>query len=147
MVSEPYALSFPLPGGSAWVVRDDDVKHETIAALCAGAGAGLWLDKTAPTADLVAKAAIAAGYLARAIWSKGARLDPMEVTVVAVLKDRVAREPDMLAAINRCLGEGEKWTPSDLASTLASLQQKRLKNGTIVSLVAKNDDGWSRAGI
>lgn len=133
-----------------WVVRDDDVKliDGLWNALTAAAGTNYFVGSVTAAAVTGVVAAVA-----KTIYNmrrKGAYLNPLQHRLLLALRSvQGLLETELLERIQTMHAPDEpKLTVADLNTELMALTKVRLRDGTVVALVAQDgDQRWSVCGV
>lgn len=147
----PSAAGYPMPvGRHLLVIRDADLDLASAVweAIKASAGAGLITGQF----TWAAAAAVAATFykIGRALLKKTAELPPIHFQIILILREsRIGLTLDQLTEqLNFLAPSDPPHTLTDVLGYLTELSKTRLRNGTVVALVA--EDGkhrWSAADV
>lgn len=130
-----------------WVIRDDDLKLAATVWATAGSMATLLASRSGSHAPAVLSIAGSLWAMGTSILKKGVVLDPLRFKVLATLKTVGPCTSAALADLVD-LGSAGALSPAAVEAELESLTKVRLKDGTVVPLVAKDADGnWGTAGV
>lgn len=128
-----------------FVVRDEDLgliaaAQAAVASGVALAGAGNLSQAASAGAGLVVGVAVLV-FKAR---TKGCTLDRNEIDVLSTLSARSMREDELLGTVNLHRVPALQLTKATVTVALDNLSKKRLRDGTVVALVARDARGlWS----
>jgi hypothetical protein len=133
-----------------WVIRDDDLRLADALLKAVGAAAGANFFVGSVTATAVIGVASALFTMCFTIRRKGAIISERETQLLVALN--ASREPlsaaELADRLNSMKVDDNPWNVEETEHLLESLQRVRLRDGTVVAIVARDGHGlWACAGV